>query len=89
MSSIKLEDSGHRSINGIIEKCAALVLEFHGEIEQEDQLDDNEIDDAPDNASDLDQEDPPDPRDAGNIDPGEQGGDDGSEQGVDGPFAMV
>jgi hypothetical protein len=27
----KLEDSGHRSINGMIEKCAALALEFHGD----------------------------------------------------------
>jgi hypothetical protein len=49
----------------------------------------DEIDDAPDNASDLEQEDPPDPRDASNIDPGEKGGDDGSEQGEIGPFAMV
>jgi hypothetical protein len=73
----------------MIEKCAALALEFHGEIEQEDQLDDDEINDAPDNASDLNQEDPPDPRDASIIDPGEQGGDDGSEQGEIGPFAMV
>jgi hypothetical protein len=83
----KLEDSGHRLINGMIEKCAALALEFHGEIEQEDQLDDDEPDDGSVDASDDGQEDPPDPRDAGNIDPGEQGGDDGSEQ--VGPFAMV
>jgi hypothetical protein len=66
-----------------------LALEFHGEIEQEDQLDDDEIDDAPDNASDLNQEDPPDPWHAANNGPGEQGGDDGSEQGEIGPFAMV
>jgi hypothetical protein len=85
----QLEDKGHHSINGMIEKCAALVLQFHGEIEQEDQLDDDEPDDGSVDASDDGQEDPPDPPAAASIDPGEQGGDDGSEQGEIGPFAMV
>jgi hypothetical protein len=85
----QLEDRGHRSINGMIEKCAALALQFHGEIEQEDQLDDDEPDDGSVDASDDGQEDPPDPPAATSIDPGEQGGDDSGEEGVIGPFAMV
>jgi hypothetical protein len=80
----QLEDSGHHSINDMIEKCAALALQFHGEMDAED-----EINDAPDNASDLNQEDPPEPPAAASIDPGEQGGDDGSVQQEIGPFAMV
>jgi hypothetical protein len=58
----KLEDSGHRSINGMIENCAALALEFHREIEQEDLLDDDEPDDGSVDASDDGQEDPPAPQ---------------------------
>jgi hypothetical protein len=85
----QLEDRGHRSINGMIEKCASLAAQFHGEIEQEDQLDDDEPDNCSVDASDLDQEDPPDPPAAASIDPGEQGVDDCSEQGEIGPFAMV
>jgi hypothetical protein len=83
----QLEDRGHRSINGMIEKCASLAAQFHGEIEQEDhQLDDDEPDDG---SSDDGQEDPPDPPAATSIDPGEQGGDSSGEEGVIGPFAMV
>jgi hypothetical protein len=85
-----LEDTGHRSINGMIEnKCAALALQFHGEIEQEDQLDDDEPDDGSVDASDDGQEDPPYPPAAASIDPGDTGGDDSGEEGVIGPFAMV
>jgi adenylosuccinate synthase len=36
----QLEDRGHRSINGMIEKCAALALQFHGEMDAEDEIDD-------------------------------------------------
>jgi hypothetical protein len=85
----KLEDSGHTSINGMIEKCAALAWKFHGEIEQEDEIDDSDRDDSSDNESDLGQEDPPDPPAAARIDPGEQGGDSSGEEGGIGPFAMV
>jgi hypothetical protein len=80
----QLEDSEHASINGMIEKCAALALEFHGEMGAED-----EINDDPENQSDFAQEDPPDPRASASIDPGEQGGDSDSEQAEIGPFAMV
>jgi hypothetical protein len=65
----------------MIEKCASLALEFYGEMDAEDQMDNDEIDDDPENQYDLDQEDPPDPQDAANNGPGEQGGDYGSEQG--------
>jgi hypothetical protein len=85
----QLEDRGHSSINGMIEKCASLALEFYGETDAEDQIDDDEIDDDPENQYNLDPEDPPDPWDATNNGPGEQGGDYGSEQGEIGPFAMV
>jgi hypothetical protein len=85
----KLEDSGHQSINGMIEKCAALALQFHGEMDAEDEMEDDEIDDGSVMASDDGQEDPPGLPAAASIDPGEQGGDDGSEQGEIGPFAMV
>jgi hypothetical protein len=84
-----LENSGHHSINGMMEKCASLAAQFRAEIEEEDAIDDNDSADASDNASNLDQEDPPDPRHAANNGPGEQGGDDGSEQGEIGLFAMV
>jgi hypothetical protein len=73
----QMEDTGHDSINGMIQKCAVLALQFHGEMDAEDEIDD----DAPEDASDLDQEDPPDPWDAANSGPGDTGGDDGSEQG--------
>jgi hypothetical protein len=54
----QLEESGHRSISGMIEKCAGLALQFHGEIEAEDAIDDDDPDDDPVNASDLDQDAP-------------------------------
>jgi hypothetical protein len=79
----QLEDRGHRSINGMIEKCAALALQFHGE------LDDDEPDNGSVDASDDGQEDSPDPPAAASIDPGDTGGDDSGEEGVIGPFAMV
>jgi hypothetical protein len=88
----QLEDKGHRSINGMIEKCACLALQFHGEMEAEGKIDDEndgDRDDASDNESDLGQEDPPDPAAAARIDPGEQGGDSSGEEGGIGPFAMV
>jgi adenylosuccinate synthase len=52
----QLEDSGHRSINGMIEKCAALALQFHGKMDAEDEMEDetepvdleNQFDDAQD-----------------------------------------
>jgi hypothetical protein len=74
----QLEDSGHASINGMLEKCAALVLQFHGERDAEDEIND----DAPDDASDDDQDDRLDlplPAAAG-IDPGDKKGDNGSEE---------
>jgi hypothetical protein len=46
----QLEDIGHTSINGMIEKCAALALQFHGEMEEDDEMDDA-ADDALVNAS--------------------------------------
>jgi hypothetical protein len=85
----QLEDSGHRSINGMIEKCASLALQFYGEIAEEDEMEDEIDDNDPVNASDLNQGAPPAPRASARIDPGEQGGDDGSEQGEIGLFAMV
>jgi hypothetical protein len=42
----------------MIEKCAALVLQFHGEIAEDDAIDAMDDDDALDNASDLDQDAP-------------------------------
>jgi hypothetical protein len=57
----KLEDSGHRSINGMIEKCAALALEFHGEMDADDEMEDGDHDDALVIASDDGQDAPPDP----------------------------
>jgi hypothetical protein len=55
-----LEDSGHSSINGMIEKCAALALQFHREMDAEDEIDDDEIEDgALENESALDQDAPP------------------------------
>jgi hypothetical protein len=78
----QLEDKGHHSINGMIEKCAALAWKFYEEIADEDaNYDDNSVD-----ASDDGQEDPP---AAASNDPGDTGGDYGSEQGGIGPFAMV
>jgi hypothetical protein len=85
----KLEDSGHRSINGMIEKCAALALEFHGEMDAEDEMDDDEPDDGLVDASDDGQEDPPDSPAAASIDPGDTGGDSSGKEGGIGPFAMV
>jgi hypothetical protein len=82
------EDRGHRSNNGMIEKCASLAAQFHGEMDAEDAMDDD-CDDAPENQFTDNQEDPPEPPAAACIDPGEQGGDDGSKQGEIGPFAMV
>jgi hypothetical protein len=35
----QLEDNGHQSINGMIEKRAALALEFHGKTDAEDEID--------------------------------------------------
>jgi hypothetical protein len=55
----QLEDSGHRSINGMIEKCAALALEFHGEMDAEDEMEDGDHDDASVIASDDGQDAPP------------------------------
>jgi hypothetical protein len=88
----QLEDKGHRSINGMIEKCAHLALQFHGEMEAEDEIDDEndgDRDDSSDNESDLGQEDPPDPPVATRNDSGEQGGDSSGGEGGIGPFAMV
>jgi hypothetical protein len=85
----QLEDKGHQSINGMIEKCAALVLQFHGEMDAEDEMEDGNHNDASVDASDDGQEDPPDPPAAASIDPGDTGGDDSGEEGVIGPFAMV
>jgi hypothetical protein len=62
-----LEDTGHRSINSMIEKCAALALQFSGEIAQEDAIDN----DDPDNGSVDTQEDPP---AAAGINRGDPGG---------------
>jgi hypothetical protein len=84
-----LEDTGHTSINGMIEKCAALALQFHGEIEAEDEIDDSDRIDSSVDASDDGQEDPPDPPAAASIDPGDPGGDSSGEEGGIGPFAMV
>jgi hypothetical protein len=53
----QLEDRGHPSINGMIEKCAALALQFHGEVDADDEMTNN----SSESESDLDQEDPPDP----------------------------
>jgi hypothetical protein len=85
----KLEDSGHRSINGMIEKCAALALEFPGEMDAEDEMEDGNHDDASVIASDDGQDAPPDPPAAASIDPGEQRGDSSGEEGGIGPFAVV
>jgi adenylosuccinate synthase len=80
-----LEDTGHRSINGMIEKCAALALELHVEMDAEDEMD---HDDRNDSSVDT-QEDPPDPPAAASINRGDPGGNTGTEEGVIGPFAMV
>jgi hypothetical protein len=72
----QLEEWGHTSINGIIEKFAScLALQFNGEMNAEDQIDD----DDPDDTKSVDsQEDTPDP-----------GGDSGSEEPVIGPLEQV
>jgi hypothetical protein len=49
----QLEDKGHHSIHGMIEKCASLAAEFYAEMDAEDQID-NEIDDYPENQSNFD-----------------------------------
>jgi hypothetical protein len=84
----QLEDSGHQSINGMIEKCASLAAQFHAEMDAEDEIDDDATVDLENQFANA-QEDPPDPQHAPNNGPGEQGGDAGSEQGEIGPFAMV
>jgi adenylosuccinate synthase len=63
----QLEDKGHRSINGMIEKCAALALQFHGEMDAQDEMEDGDHNDASVIASNLGQEDPPDPPAAARI----------------------
>jgi hypothetical protein len=74
----QLEDRGHHSINGMIEKCVALALQFHGEMDAEDDSDDSDRDD-----SSVDtQADPPDPPAAAGINRGDPGGDSFSEEGV-------
>jgi hypothetical protein len=73
----------------MIEKCAALALQFHGEMDAEDEMEEENDPVDPVNQSDLDQEDPTDPPAAASIDPGDTGGDDGREQGEIAPFAMV
>jgi hypothetical protein len=69
----QLEDKGHRSINGLIEKCAALVLQFHGEMDAEDEMEDGDHDDASVIASDDGQDAPPDPPAAAGINRGDPG----------------
>jgi hypothetical protein len=54
----QLEDRGHRSINGMIEKCAALALQFHGEMDEEDEMEDGDHGDASVIASDDGQDAP-------------------------------
>jgi transposase len=83
----QLEDKGHHSIYGMIEKCASLAAEFYAEMDAEDDMEEEDPDDASDNQSDFNQEDPPDPRSSANNGPG---GDSGEEEGGSiGPFAMV
>jgi hypothetical protein len=66
-----------------------LAWKFYGEIEKDEEMEEHNDPVDLDNASDLDQEDPSDPRDAGNNGAVDTGGDDGGEQGGIGPFVMV
>jgi hypothetical protein len=59
----------------MIEKCARLALQFHGEMEAEDEIDD--------------EKDPPDLPAAASIDPGDTGGNSSGEEGGIGPFGVM
>jgi hypothetical protein len=86
MSSICiLEDSGHSSINGMIEKCASLVLQFYNKIAEDEEMEDADCDDL---SVDI-QEEPPATQAADTNGPGDHGGDSGREEGDVGPFAQV
>jgi hypothetical protein len=76
----QLEDSGHHSIKGMIEKCATLAWKFYGEMGAEDEIDDEDAAADPDDASVDSQDDAPEPPAAAGTDAGDQGEDSGSEE---------
>jgi hypothetical protein len=66
----------------MIEKCASLALQFHEEMDAEDEMEEENDPVDHNNASDLNQEDPPDPQIPvmlPTMSTGGHRGDDGSE----------
>jgi hypothetical protein len=70
---IVLEDSGHTSINGMIEKCTSLAWKFYGKIAEDEEMEEQNDPVDPDNASDLNQEDSQTPRVLATMVQGTQG----------------
>jgi hypothetical protein len=70
----QLEDSGHHSINGMIEKCATLAWKFYGKMDAEDKIDDNNMEEDSDDSSVVTQDEAPEAPDAVIEAPGDQGG---------------
>jgi transposase len=70
----QLEDSGHHSINGMIEKCTTLVWKFYGEMDAEDKIDEDNMEEDHDDSSVDIQDEAPEAPDAVIEALGDQGG---------------